>query len=297
MMTMEEMLRHAKAMRERGFPPMEEVPEQRPVTESVITLPVVDGRTVTIYVVQPQRGLPQGCPFFVNFHGGGFVKERADRDAVYCAWLADTFNALVWDVEYALAPEAPFPAAMEDACAVVQQAFQQASSLGADPNRVLLLGHSAGGNLVADICLMQQELGISKPAAILMEYFPADMVTDPMDKLNEQQRANEQEVRRAEMGRMYNLFYIREHDPKDMRISPVYAAPERLAQFPDALVLSAGKDKLCAENELFGQKLAAAGVTVTMRRFSQSQHGFTINRNGQWKEALALHEAFFRAHL
>lgn len=297
MMSNEEMLQRAQAMRERGFPPMEQPPEQRPVTEKVLHLPSANGRSVTVYEIRPQRGLPEHCPFFINYHGGGFVKSRADRDGVYCAWLADLFDALVWDVDYALAPEEPFPAAVEDAWAVAQQAFEQAAELGADPERILLLGHSAGGNLVADVCLLARERGIVKPAAVLMEYFPADMAADPMDKLSEAQRADEKEARRAEMGRMYNLFYTREHDPKEVLISPIFASQEQLADFPDALVLSAGKDKLCEEDEQFAARLAAAGVTVTARRFPRSQHGFTINRGGEWREALALHAAFFDAHL
>ena len=156
MMSNEEMLQRAQAMRERGFPPMEQPPEQRPVTETVLHLPSANGRSVTVYEIRPQRGLPEHCPFFINYHGGGFVKGRADRDGVYCAWLADLF---------------------------------------------------------------------------------------------------------------------------------------------DALVLSAGKDKLCEEDEQFAARLAAAGVTVTARRFPRSQHGFTINRGGEWREALALHAAFFDAHL
>lgn len=297
MMTNEEMLRRAQAIRERGFPPMEQPPEHRSVEEKILHLPSEGGRSVTVYELRPQRGLEPNCPFFVNFHGGGFVKGRADRDGVYCAWLADLFGALVWDVDYALAPEEPFPAAVEDAWAVARQAFEQAESLGADPERILLLGHSAGGNLVADVCLLAAERGIVKPAAVLMEYFPADMAADPMDKLTEAQRADEKEVRRAEIGRMYNLFYTRDHDAKEILISPIFASREQLASFPDALILSAGKDKLCQEDEQFALKLAAAGVTVTTCRFARSQHGFTINRGGEWREALALHAAFIDQHL
>lgn len=297
MMSPEEMIARAQKMRERGFPPMPQAPEQRPVTEKTLLLPSAEGRSVKVYELRPQRGLAPGCPFFVNYHGGGFVKGRADRDGVYCAWLADVFGALVWDVDYALAPEDPFPAAVEDAWAVARLAFEQAESLGADPEHIFLLGHSAGGNLVADICLLAQERGIVKPAAVLMEYFPADMAADPMDKLTEAQKADEKEVRRAEVGRMYNLFYSREHDPKEMLISPLFAPVEKLAAFPDALVLSAGLDKLCDEDERFAARLAAAGVTVTARRFAGCQHGFTINRSGDWKKALALHAAFLDAHL
>lgn len=297
MMTSEEMIRRAWAMRERGFPPMAQPPEQRPVEEKVLHLPSEGGRNVTVYQLRPQHGLPANCPFFINYHGGGFVKGRADRDSVYCAWLADVFDALVWDVDYALAPEDPFPAAVEDAWAVARQTFEQAEALGADPERIFLLGHSAGGNLVADVCLLAAERGVVKPAAVLMEYFPADMASDPMGKLTEAQLADEKEVRRAEVGRMYNLFYTRAHDPKKVLISPLFASRQQLAFFPDALVLSAGKDKLCEEDEQFAAKLAAAGVTVTTRRFPNSQHGFTINRGGEWREALALHAAFIEQHL
>ena len=72
---------------------------------------------------------------------------------------------------------------------------------------------------------------------------------------------------------------------------------QALATFPDTLILSAGLDTLCDEDEKFALRLAQNGVNVTLRRFRQSPHGFTINRMGEWEEAIALHQAFFKARL
>lgn len=296
-MTREEMILQAEKMRQRGFPPMAEKPEDLPVQEELFYIPSVQGRQVPVYAYRPQKGLPAGCPMLVNFHGGGFVKGRADRDGVYCKWLAHTLDALVWDVDYALAPENPFPAAMEDSWAAAAYAFANAGRLGVDEKRIALLGHSAGGSLVADLCMLAVQRGGVKPAAVLMEYFPADMQADPVEKLTEEQKADEKEMRRAEVGRLYNLFYCDAAQTADPLVSPLMASEEQLAAFPPALVLSAGLDKLREEDEQFALRLGAAGVPVTFRRFASSQHGFTINRGGQWREALELHQQYLRAVL
>lgn len=297
-MTREEMIETARQVRARDpFPPA--TPEELaalPAAETEFYLEA-EGHRIHIYELRPKAGLAANCPMLINYHGGGYMKGRFDRDRIYCSRLADQLGALVWDVDYSLAPEAPFPTAVEECCAAASHAFAHAKELGVNKDKIFLLGHSAGGSLVAAVCQTFAAHNGPRPAAVLMEYFPADMTADPMDKLNDEQKADPREVRRAETARLYNAFYCSVEEGKNPLASPAFAPDELLAWFPDTLILSAGKDTLCEEDEVLALRMARCGVNVTLRRFRESPHGFTTNRMGEWEEAVALHAAFLRAHL
>ena len=123
-----------------------------PGTETELHIPVEGGRTVHVYEERPDH-LPEKAALVLNFHGGGFIKGRTDRDRRYCCTIMEQLNVLVWDVDYCIAPEEPFPAAVEEAYGIAAYAFDHAEELGIDPDKIILAGHSAGGNLVAAACL------------------------------------------------------------------------------------------------------------------------------------------------
>ena len=153
-MTREEMIAMAQAIRERDhFGPVS--PEELaalPGTETELHIPVEGGRTVHVYEERPDH-LPEKTALILNYHGGGFLKGRTDRDRRYCCTIMEQLNALVWDVDYCIAPEEPFPAAVEECYGIAAYAFDHAEELGIDPDKIILAGHSAGGNLVAAACL------------------------------------------------------------------------------------------------------------------------------------------------
>lgn len=92
----------------------------------------------------------------------------------------------------------------------------------------------------------------------------------------------------AERAQMYNAKYIAPEKADDPFVSPVFAEPVLLEKFPPTLVISAGEDRLCEEDEAFAMKLTQAGVEVTCRRFTDSIHGFVINRMCEWQKATEL---------
>ena len=120
-MTRDEMILKAQQVRARNsFPPATEGElAALPAEETLFHLETA-GHTVPVYRISPKRGLIHHCPMIINFHGGGYMKGRFDRDRIYCSHLSDSTGALVWDVDYSLAPEAPFPTAVEEAAAVVR---------------------------------------------------------------------------------------------------------------------------------------------------------------------------------
>lgn len=285
-MTYEEKCEQARRMRSRetyGLVTPEEL-AQYPARQEEFYLPTEAG-TVHIYRLTPGE-LPAGCPMILHFHGGGFIKGRLNKDRLFCSRMAMTYRCLVWDVDYALAPEAPFPQAVRESYAVAAYAFAHAAQLGVDPHRIVLLGHSAGGNLAATVCMRAGETKAFRPAALGISFSPMDLHTDPADKPRIEGDMP------TEVSRTYNAFYVDPETAKDPYASPLFATPEQLAAFPETLVMTCGRDGLCFEGEEFALKLARAGVTVTLRRFVDSLHGFTLNRNGEWQQGLALLERF-----
>jgi acetyl esterase len=194
-------------------------------------------------------------------------------------------------VDYSLAPENPFPTAVHEAYDVVKYAFDHAEELDIDPARVILMGHSAGGNLAATVCMRAGETGAFKPAGLIAEFFPTDLYTDPAEKTRVEGDMP------AEVAKTYNAFYCAGELAKDPYASPAFASEEQLKAFPDTLIMTGGRDSLCFEAEEFALRLSRAGVTVTSRRFVNSLHGFTINRTDEWEDGLKLIENFIETHI
>ena len=209
----------------------------------------------------------------------------------------EQLNALVWDVDYCIAPEEPFPAAVEEAYGIAAYAFDHAEELGIDPDKIILAGHSAGGNLVAAVCLKNAETHRLHPCCVLMEYFPTDNTVNPLRRLSPELQKDPFWAKRAETEKLYTDFYVGKADPADPLCSPAKAADEALASFPDSLILSAGEDSLREDVEAFVLRLVKAGVCVTAQRIPEAMHGFTTNRTPGWERALALHCKFFQEHL
>lgn len=269
-----------------------------PGTQREMWVQTEGGKKVHIYEIRPDGILPDDAPMILNFHGGGFVKGRTDRDHRYCADMARKLGCLVWDIDYCLAPEDPYPAAFEESYEVAAYAFAHAVQLGVDPRKIALAGHSAGGNLVAATILKALETKAFRPCCALMEYFPANQAIDPMTRYTSEQLQDERNVKRGETERLYGKFYC---DPeseaaKSIFASPILAQANQLAGFPDSLVIAAGKDSLREETEQFARNLQQAGVRVEAYRIPEAMHGFTVNRTDGWERALAMHESFFRKY-
>lgn len=287
-----EMVERAQRMRSRdlfGQVPAEEL-AQFDVKQTEISLDVGLSKPVHIFVLEDKEP-GENRPMILNFHGGGFIKGRQSKDQLFCSKLVETFHALVWDVDYSLAPEDPYPAAVNESYAVAEYAFAHAKELGVDPSRILLAGHSAGGNLVATICIKAGETKAFKAAGAIMEFCPLDLYTDPGTK----PRAEGDMP--AEVARTYNAFYCPAEEAKNPYVSPIFASQEQLSAFPDTLIMSADRDSLCFEDEEFAMALARAGVTTTCCRFPDSLHGFTINRSGAWEASTELFMTFAKAHI
>ncbi|MCL2779368.1 MAG: alpha/beta hydrolase [Polyangiaceae bacterium] len=212
-------------------------------------------------------------PLLVFFHGGGFVVGDLDTHDEACRILCRHAGVHVLSVAYRLAPEAPFPAAVDDARAAFLWAQNNASDLGADPSCVGLGGDSAGGNLAAVVSQMLVHENAKPPAMQLLIYPSVDQIKEwPSYSLF----AEGYFLSRADLD-YYIETYAAGSDVGDVRVSPLRA--ESFVRFPAALVVTAGFDPLRDEGEAYAAALANAGCTVVCRRMSGLVHGF-INMTG-----------------
>ncbi|HEX2080723.1 MAG TPA: alpha/beta hydrolase [Longimicrobium sp.] len=214
----------------------------------------------------PPAERPQ--PLTVYLHGGGFTIGDLDTHDEPCRILCRHGGVHVLSVEYRLAPEHPFPAALEDAYAALRWAQAHAAELGADPARVAIGGDSAGGNLAAVIALQARD--DAPPAAQLLIYPAVDSETErPSQALFGEGYFLSHGDRDA-----FSRCYLEGTgvDGRDPRVSPIHASD--LSGLAPALVVTAGFDLLRDEGEAYAAALQAAGTPARLTRVAGHGHGF-----------------------
>lgn len=213
-------------------------------------------------------GSPQ--PALIYYHGGGWVIGNLDSHDGVCRDIANAAKCTVISVDYRLAPEEKFPAAAVDSIAAAEWIAANAADLGIDRERLAVGGDSAGGNLSAVVALHARDNGGPKLKLQVLIYPSTDMsrVYPSYETFAEQLP-----LTRVTMDWFVDLYLNgREADAKDWRASPLHA--KSLKGLPPAYVITAGMDPLRDEGEAFAEKLKAAGVPVTAKRFDGQIHGF-----------------------
>jgi acetyl esterase len=206
-------------------------------------------------------------PVVLWFHGGGWVVGTLDSHDPVCRALANRTPCVVVAVDYRLAPESPFPAALEDAWAATQWVADEALKLGADAGRIVVAGDSAGGNLAAAVALRARDSGL--PLALQALVYP---VTDfDFDSESYARHESGLNLTRAKM-QWYWQQYLGGADGLQPEASPL-RAPD-LAGVAPALVQVAEHDPLLSEGEAYAVRLAEAGVPVRLTRYDGMIHGF-----------------------
>jgi acetyl esterase len=222
--------------------------------------------------VRSYRPVLNEClPALLFFHGGGWTIGDLDTHDVLCRQLAAGARCAVFSVDYRLAPEHPFPAAVEDCFAATRFVFQKHQSLKVDPARIAVGGDSAGGNLAAVVALMARDVG-EPPLACQLLIYPA---TDQRCEFPSHERNGQGYLLTKEGIGFFRSGYLpNAKDRTDWRASPLLASSH--ASLPPALVITAGYDPLVDEGRAYAEKLAKAGVDVTYREFSDMVHGFVL---------------------
>ena len=236
--------------------------------------PVADVRDVSIETVagalraRVYRPESDGdLPCLVWLHGGGWVLGSIESHDHLCRAIAARTPCCVVSVDYRLAPEHPFPAAVDDAWAGLQWTLETAGELGIDPTRVSVGGDSAGGNLAVVVALRARDAGV--PLALQLLVYP---VTDAdFDSSSYLEHGSGLNLNRDEMKWFWDA-YVPDGDLFDPEASPLRAAS--LEGVAPALVQIAEHDPLYSEGEAYGRRLAEAGVPCTTTRYEGAIHGF-----------------------
>lgn len=224
---------------------------------------------VPVRTYWPPSTSDAALPVVVFCHGGGWVICDLDSHDQLCRALACGSGAIVVSVDYRRAPEHRFPAAAEDAYTVVRWIADNAPTLGGDPDRIVVAGDSAGGNLAAATTVMAREQGGPHIAGQLLLYPMLD------------HRQNTDSYRDNAHGYFVTADHLRwyweQYLGPDGYGSHPYASPlqiEDLSRLPAAHIITAEFDPLRDEGEAFGHRLRAAGVDARIHRYDGMFHGF-----------------------
>lgn len=218
------------------------------------------------------RGI--GCPdsdapCLVYFHGGGWVLGNCDTHDTICRWIANLAQGVVVSVDYRLAPENPFPAAIEDGMAAIRDVTAQAKTYGIDPGAIAVGGDSAGGNIAAVMALLARN-GVLPPLAFQMLFYPVTDLSASQESYTS--RAEGYGLTTAAMRWYHGLYLADPAQAEDWRVSPLRAPS--LANVAAAFVLTAGYDPLHDEARDYAVRLRAEGVPVQLDENPGQIHGF-----------------------
>ncbi|PJJ60453.1 alpha/beta hydrolase [Hymenobacter chitinivorans] len=247
-------------------------------------LPKLPVRLVEQYVVPTSQGPtpvtlywpdlpPQGpLPVYVNLHGGGFVLGHPLQDDRLCRYIAQQARCLVVNVDYALAPEYPFPAPVQQSYEVVRWVHEQAATLGYDAGRLAIGGRSAGGSLAAAVALLARERQEFTLALQVLDY-PSLNLADRTD--HKHVRPRRKQVLSVELASFFKHLYV--PCPAD-RLNPLASpllAPDLRGLAP-ALIITAEYDLLRDDGLAYARRLQEQGVAVMHEEFAGVDHGFTL---------------------
>jgi acetyl esterase len=241
------------------FAPMDMVTDRAIGTES-------DYFQVRLYV-PGQSGATD--PLLVYFHGGGWAIGNLDTHDRFCRAVAAQAGCRVLSVDYRLAPEHPFPAAVDDALRAYRAVLEDPAAFGADPARIAVGGDSAGGNLTAVVCHLAAGAGLPRPCFQLLVYPSVDLRGDYASR----RAFGDRYLLTEDAMRWFTDLYLPDRALlTDPRVSPLLF--DDFAGQPPAFVQTAGFDPLRDEGDAYAAKLAGAGVDVVHDRYPSMIHGF-----------------------
>jgi acetyl esterase len=210
-------------------------------------------------------------PALVFFHGGGWVVGDLETHDPMCRHIANAARCAIVAVDYRLAPEHKFPAAVEDCLAATEWVAASARELAIDAARLVVGGDSAGGNLAAVVSLLARDRGMPSLLAQLLLYPALDFGM----KHGSYQRFAEGHLLTEATMRWFAEAYLRgPDDATDWRVSPL-RSPD-LSRLAPAYVLTAGYDPLCDEGIDYARRLEQIGVAVQHRHVADQIHGFLL---------------------
>lgn len=219
------------------------------------------GGLLRVWVYTPS-GAPTGLlPGLVYFHGGGFVAGSLETHDGICRSLTNASGCRVVAVDYRLGPEAPFPAAVQDACAATRWAAEHAVKLGIDARHICVAGDAAGGTLAA---VVAQTLAAEQGPPLALQYLLCPILDPEADTPSRGDFGSGYLLERETLEHdLRHYLHRAAADAGDPRVSPLRA--ERLEGLPAACIHTAECDPLRDEGAAYAERLERAGVRVRYR--------------------------------
>lgn len=234
-------------------------------------LPTTDGTAVNIRVfMPPATSTPP--PVLLYLHAGGFVLGDFETDSRSAVRFCLPTNAAVVHVDYRLAPEHRFPAALQDCYAALTWTVDSAQMLGVDASRLAVVGVSAGGALAAGVCLMARDLAGPEIAVQLLTYPVLDDRLQTTSSTSFPDTPGWNSHNNALMWTLYRPEAISESSALAAYFAPFRTAD--LSGLPPSYVLTCEYDPLRDEGLQYGQRLLEAGVPAEVHNFPGTYHGF-----------------------
>lgn len=256
------------------------------------------GSDIPIRIYTPRQLKPtEKLPVLLWFHGGGFVIGSIETHDSACRLLANRTDCIVVSVDYRLAPEHKFPAAVEDCEAALKWVALHAPEFGGDPAALAVGGDSAGANLAAVVAILARDAGHPKLAFQLLVY----PCVAPEPELPSHHKFREGYILSRNSITWFFGQYLRSpRDARDFRYAPLDL--DDLSSLPPALVIVAGYDPLRDEGIAYAKRLMEAGNRVRLSNYAGMVHGFFLMggaveqaRRAVAESATMLREAFDEA--
>lgn len=253
-------------------------PEPEPVAKVEDRLIPGPAGQIPVRVYTPQGS--GSSPVLVWFHGGGFALGSIEIVDEFCRALTNAAGCIVVSVDYRLAPEHKFPAAVDDCYTATKWVAENANAIGGDPTRIAVGGDSAGGNLAAVVALMARDRG-TPPLVYQLLVYP--VTNFAFDTPSHREYADGYFLTKDDMAWFCNLYLRSEADSHNPYASPLQA--QDLRGLPPALVITGEFDPLRDEGEAYAARMREAGVPVACKRYNGMIHGFLSMPLDQGKKA------------
>jgi acetyl esterase len=214
-------------------------------------------------------GVADPAPCVLYLHGGAFIKGSLESGDVVAWGVADQTKAVVVSIDYRLAPEHPFPAALEDCYATLTYMAASGADFGIDPRRIAVWGDSAGGNLAAALCLLTRDRG---GPAIVAQALTYPCLTDELTAPSYRTYATSPGLATATMESAWDQYLAGDRPTRNPYAAPLKA--QNLRGLPPAHIHVAEIDPLADDGRAYAERLVAAGTSVKLRLAKRMIHGF-----------------------
>jgi acetyl esterase len=258
------------------------IPEQRSTIKGMFSLPedelepvaqvkdkVIHGRhgSINLRLFIPKND--KTLPVIVYFHRGGWVYGSIVESEMICRRLANETGAIVAAVEYRLAPEHKFPIPLEDCYDATKWIADHASTFSGNPQKIILCGESAGGNLAAAVALKIRNLNQFKIAGQLLIY---PILTSKLEPKHYDESPDKSLLSHENMEFFWSAYLSSREDGHNPYASPLHC--KDFAGLPPSLIITAEHDALKHDGETYGKALHKAGVSQQTRCYEGVIHGF-----------------------